>query len=193
MQTQEAMKYFVLYKIEMSALVRWHAAVVTHRYRPSPRFARRPCRVILRPCMSIVTLVLVLVLVLSMTAAFFLASMFVTIVVVSIATLVVTPSLVAPALVIIDAIDPDEINRLATGVVTPAVLGPVLRMARWDMQVQRRLLDYNGRTLNDHGLRVNQRRRRRIADLNATIHTGTQSAFDGGIDVGLGRMRGRCP
>ena len=65
-----------------------------------------------------------------------------------------------------------EVDRLTTSVVLAAMLSPVFSVAGRDMEVNRLAHDANGYRLNDYRLRVDQLRRWKIADVNATIEAG---------------------
>jgi hypothetical protein len=64
----------------------------------------------------------------------------------------------------------NEIYGTVARIVFPAVLAPILRVPRWYVQIDgwRR----SGLRLDQHRLRIHQRRRTVIADLNLTVHTG---------------------
>jgi len=63
-----------------------------------------------------------------------------------------------------------EVHRPIAGVVLSAMLAPILRMARRHVQVDGRRR--GGLRLDQHRLRIDHGRRRGVADLNLTIHTG---------------------
>ena len=62
----------------------------------------------------------------------------------------------------------NEIDGSITGMVLVAVPAPVLGMSRRNMQVHRR--KRRGLRLNQHGLRINERRRPLAAQLNLTVN-----------------------
>ena len=78
-----------------------------------------------------------------------------------------------------------KIHRLAAGVVACAMLAPVLGMAGRHVHVDGRTGHHHRRALDDDGLRVKQRWWRRVAYVDAAIHTGSQFAPHGGVDIGL--------
>ena len=65
-----------------------------------------------------------------------------------------------------------EVDRLTTRVVLAAMLPPVFCVAWRDMEVNRLPHDADGYRLNDYRLRVDQLRRWKTADVNATIEAG---------------------
>ena len=69
-----------------------------------------------------------------------------------------------------------KIHRLAAGVIACAVLAPVLGMAGRHVHVDGRTGHHHRRALDDDGLRVKQRWWRRVAYVDAAIHTGSQFA-----------------
>lgn len=76
-----------------------------------------------------------------------------------------------------------EVHRAAAGAVAGAVLAPVLGVARGHPHVDRRR-GHGGRR-NDHGALVQQRWRRRVADVHGAVDARCQLARDRAADVGL--------
>lgn len=76
-----------------------------------------------------------------------------------------------------------EVHRAAAGAVAGAMLAPVLGVARGHPHVDRRR-GHGGRR-NDHGALVQQRWRRRVADVHGAVDARCQLARDRAADVGL--------
>lgn len=113
-----------------------------------------------------------------------LAGMLGVVVIVSMLTTILVTTLVATPLIVIIASDPDEVHRLAASVVLAAMLGPLFGMARWYMKIEWRLLDQNCGALNDDRLCIDQRRRWRVANVDAAIDARLQLPRDCGADIG---------
>lgn len=65
----------------------------------------------------------------------------------------------------------DKIHLLAACVVSAAVLRPMLCVARWNAQINRLPFDIAHRTLDHHGLRVDDARLRQIANIDTAVKT----------------------
>ena len=78
-----------------------------------------------------------------------------------------------------------EIDWLATRVVLAAVLAPILRMPRWDVQVDR--LTRHRHSLDDDRLCVDQPRRRQRTDIDTAI--ARLADADRNADIGSERWR----
>jgi len=100
------------------------------------------------------------------------------------------PALVATALFVplANPVFLNKIDRLTAGVVSPAMLGPVLLVPWWHIQLNRLPID-GDRGLNDyHRLRVNNAGLRKFANVDAAIDTGLMDA-NRNPDAGLGDSR----
>jgi hypothetical protein len=76
----------------------------------------------------------------------------------------------------------NEIDRPIAGMILMTVLAPVSRVSRWYMQVHGR--QWRRLRLDDHRLRIHDRRRRRtISQLNLTIDTRCNLPRDNDIDA----------
>ena len=74
---------------------------------------------------------------------------------------------------------PDEVDRLAAGVVFAAVVAPIALIARTHMQIDRRR-QYAAMNAYAHdGRAIDEAGRRRVADIHASVKTGVAQA-DGG-------------
>ena len=82
-----------------------------------------------------------------------------------------------------------EVHRLTTGVVAPTVFGPVLRVPWRHVHVNGRAVNRYRRPLNDDGLRIDQRRRTTVSDLNPAIHPRRQLPIHGSVHVALRSSR----
>ncbi|GGH54378.1 hypothetical protein GCM10010975_10870 [Comamonas phosphati] len=78
-----------------------------------------------------------------------------------------------------------KINRLAAGVVAPAIAAPVARVLGRHPHIDGLLGHHHGRRGNQHGLLV-QQRRRRIAYVHAPIDAWSQLPGNRAADIGLG-------
>src|SRR5690606_36061122 len=76
-----------------------------------------------------------------------------------------------------------EVDRLPASMVATTVAAPVARVTRRHPHVQRLRLRYDRPT--PHGLRIDQRRRRSVANIDLTIDTRCQLPGDGATDIGL--------
>lgn len=81
----------------------------------------------------------------------------------------------------------DEVDPLPAGMVLVAILAPVLGVAGWNVQVDRRAHDRY--PLDDDRLRVDQLRRRIAANVDAAIEAGLADAYRD-ANVGGKRWRG---
>jgi hypothetical protein len=133
----------------------------------------------MRPAVSIlvVSLVVMLVIVPVPIMAVIAAVVIVvpTVVIVVPTVVIVVPTVVIMLVVVIAAyvtrfvfLRPDEVHRPIAGVIFMAVLPPVLCMLRWHMQIDRRWRGFP--SLDDHRLRVHERRRTLISDSHLTVN-----------------------
>jgi hypothetical protein len=81
-----------------------------------------------------------------------------------------------------------EIHRPVAGVVFAAMTRPVSRVPRWHVQIEWTALIVVRLPGNNHRLRINKRRRRRIANLYFTIDARGDFAADSNTDGGSSRM-----
>src|SRR5215510_12389913 len=65
-----------------------------------------------------------------------------------------------------------KVDGLSAGVVGTAVVVPLLLLAGWYVHIDRRADDTNGDRLDDHRLRVDQYRRRNVANLEMPVEAG---------------------
>ncbi|MGA8785714.1 MAG: hypothetical protein WB542_10340, partial [Polaromonas sp.] len=101
-------------------------------------------------------------------------------IVVTVSLVILIATIAVPALAPLPAIIAlhfNEVNGPGTCVVSGAVFRPIFGMPRRHVQIKRLLLHKHRRALNDERLHVDQRRRRRIADFDATIHARRQGAL----------------
>lgn len=77
-----------------------------------------------------------------------------------------------------------EIHRPVTGIVFLAMFGPVLCMTRWHVQIDRLIHRPLGLLDNDHRLRVDDRRRWRVAKLHSAIDARSNFTANRDIDSG---------
>ena len=97
----------------------------------------------------------------------------------------------APAVVGLIFPGTDEVHRSVTGVVLPAVSAPIVRMFRWNMQVQRFDGDYLRGRLNDHRLCIEHRGRRATTQVHATVNTRDDFPSDRDTDTQVTSVRER--
>lgn len=95
------------------------------------------------------------------------------------AVVIVPAAVVAPAWALVWMPAPwwrllHKIHGLIAGVVPGAVLAPVLGVAWRHIQINGRTRHHDSRALDDDGLGIDQRRRWRIADVDAAIDAGRQ-------------------
>jgi hypothetical protein len=74
---------------------------------------------------------------------------------------------------------PDEVDRLAAGVVLAAVMAPIALIARAHMQVDRRRQHAAMYAYAHDGRAIDEAGRRRVADIHASVKAGVAQA-DGG-------------
>jgi hypothetical protein len=74
---------------------------------------------------------------------------------------------------------PNEVDRLAAGVVFAAVMAPIVLIAWADVQIDRRRQWVATNTYAYDGRAIDEARRRRIADVHASVKAGVAQA-DGG-------------
>jgi hypothetical protein len=94
----------------------------------------------------------------------------------------------------IDVVVPDvihKIDRLAAGVVSVAMLAPVLGVAGRDPEIERRQDYAHGRRADEDRLRIDESRLRDVADIEPAIETRLSDA-DGDTDVGGVRRTDGC-
>jgi hypothetical protein len=85
----------------------------------------------------------------------------------------------------------DEVHRSVTGVVLLAVSAPIVRMFRWNMQVQRFDGDCLRGRLNDHRLCIEHRGRRATTQVQATVNTRDDFPSDRDTDTHVTGVRER--
>ncbi len=78
-----------------------------------------------------------------------------------------------------------KIHWLIACGVARAVTAPVFCMARRHVEIDRRARQQHGRAMDDHRLRIDHRRWRPVADIDAAIDARRQFAADGRVDVSL--------
>lgn len=114
-------------------------------------------------------------------------------IVVTVSLVILIATIAVPALAPLPAIIAlhfNEVNGPGTCVVSGAVFRPIFGMPGRHVQIKRRLLHKHRRALNDERLHVDQRRRRRIADFDATIHARRQGTLHRCIRVGSNSVSG---
>ncbi|MFZ2387611.1 MAG: hypothetical protein WAW69_07390 [Polaromonas sp.] len=114
-------------------------------------------------------------------------------IVMTVSLVILIATIAVPALAPLPAIIAwhfNEINGPGTCVVSGAVFRPIFGMPGRHMQIKRLLLHKHRRALNDERLHVDQRRRRRIADFDATIHARRQGALHRCSRVGSNSVSG---
>ena len=84
-----------------------------------------------------------------------------------------------------------EVDRLAARIVFAAVLPPVFRVTRGNMEIDRLAHDVHTDRLDDDWLRVEQPRRWKISDIDAAIENGLADV-DRYANVGRERRDGCC-
>ena len=71
---------------------------------------------------------------------------------------------------------PDEVDRLAAGVVFATVMAPIALIAWAHMQIDRRRQDAASNAYAHHGRAINEAGRRRVADIHASVKSRVTKA-----------------
>jgi len=113
--------------------------------------------------------------------------MFVTVVAVIVAVVaVIVPMFITMVFTIVGNVSigvpvmPDEVDRLPAGVVLTAVVAPIALVARAHMQIDRRRQHAALNAYANHGRAIDEARRRRVADIHASVKARVAQADGGG-------------